>query len=1169
MKSNFSSYCKKNKRIVQIYATPYFPIFAVSCAIAALQPAAAVPAVRDNVYTYLSDTVVTPHIDWAPKFAGETLKTLIIAPAWGQREAVELSQRFDIECEPLMTQTSSKLAGITYGSVQYMTPALVAERFDAALASRQDVVVVGHFDWQLLHIEHRYRILQKVYEEGVGIVFVQPVKNEELSQLFSKNPAQKADQLSQNIPWQKLKAFQGHEPSEIIRTGTFGRGRWVALHYKTNSTNQSLTPAAHIPWLPEEHWEYEYYQSLLANVLLWASKRDIKSELDLENFLPVYDAAKPPVRLTVTARLQNEIPQGLMRGVIHMLKSNQQIPMRNTPVQFVNGRGRTQLTLPELNDGEYILNLFLESNNETLAWRSFPFTLTAEPAIEIIEVDDFKFNSETPVTGKVKLARRLQEKEELYIELWDNHDRLLQQKELQGDRFAFTPVQPLETSIHRIKAKFYKDKKLLLQREATISISGRERPAFHLSIWEENEVDYISALWYKQFRNLGVDAIFYRIDRPHIQAASRLIAEADLFGAPMFACYTTKVEDSPHGPVHSNCLHDPEYLHSAVQESKRVARVWAKYDVLHYGDGSDKHMHGNCFSDKTLAAFQDFLQTKYDSLEVLNQMWSESFASWPDVIPKTQERAKADQNFCSWIEHTRFMESSYAEFTGTIGAALKKIDPQALLGPDGYGRINSRDGSDWMKLLPQLGFYNLYTYQDAPQLEITRSLSKNHPNVKLRSIYYGSYSGQFANEAFMRRIPWYALLHDYNGLFWWSANGKTTWPASCGRLAGPDLCPTESYIISKQGIDEIRNGLIHLISSARRENDGIAMLYDQTAVHAASAYSHPSYVVRSLASFQDLLSDLGLQYDYVTVEQLEAKELESDKFRLLILPYSLAMAPKTAAAVRAFVMNGGFAVANILPAQYDDLLRIAAKGSLLSDLFSESDMPVSVGKGKTLLRNNSIIEYAAKRYKSEGDAMRDEFKKLLKNFAIEPAVRISAKDAPALIPGLEVVRYTDADQQYIGFLNHTAEPLRFSASLGEKHFVTDMRQKKRFGETSQLALNLVAGDCALYAVTSIEFQDAAIEVAQDETAVGENLPVVVTMPAQRTGSAAIILDVIAPDGKSRKEYRKVILVQNPAKSATHKIPFALNDPPGKWTLNFSDAITGRVQKQYILLRLAQ
>jgi len=1107
----------------------------------------------DNCFLKVSEEVVTLHIKWAKPYHQGPIKLLVIAPAWGQRETVELMQRFDFDCEVLMTHTFRILASRAYGSVQYLLPSQVTNRFDKMLKKEFDVIIIGGFDWSKLLIDHRYKILKKLYD-GTGFIYVSPPNNKELNKIFSKGILKKEGKIVNGIPWENLTAFKGKKPENIVKTGSFGNGRWVILNYRTNSTNQSLTPRMQ-PWPAD--WEYEYYQSLLGKAILWAGKKESKVIINAREIKEI-DRASLPYKFRITISTLNSQKNLYLQTSFHSLADNKVIASTENKVKLIQEENSLDLSLPLLPEGRYICNLFLkDSNQRIISWFSFPLSISSVLKISQVVLNKDSYNANEPISGKVVLTRPLKRDEKLYIQLWDNHNRLLRNEEkFQGKEFSFLyrQIEPLDTNIHQIEATLIDKRGKVASKRVEFSIRGRKRPDFHLAIWEESETDYISSLWYKQFRKLGVDGIFYTIARGHIKSASRLIAQANLFSCPMFPAYRTRIKKTKIGPVHTNCLHDPSFLEKQKEKTLQIAGNWGKYDVLFYGDGSDKSLAGNCFSPYCLQTFRAWLKERYGTLKKLNQIWKTSFSSWEEVIPDTLEKAKEKNNFASWVEHTRFMETSYAQYYQLISDTLKTIDKDALMGPSGYGRLNSNSGADWWKLLQTVSFYNLYTYQDAPQLEITRSLAENFPNVKLRSIYYGSYIKQFGNYKFMRLIPWYALFHNYNGLYWYMGNGKTTWPCDSGSLAGPDFRARRSFLVSKKEIDEIKKGPAQLIFRAKRSDDKIAIFYDQTAVHAATAYSHPSYLVQSYGTFQLILEDLGLQYNYLVSSQIEDGILRRKNYKVLILPYILSLSDKAAAEIKKFVKDGGLLIANTIPAKYDYYLQPAKNGSLLSEILGNPGDLKKVGSGKTIILKDIPFNYWSKRWKSEGKKVRQLFVPLFKEINLTRFVTLRNKDnSDADTPGLEVITYSQGKNYYLGFMNNSPSKLSTTIVIPKTYYVYDVRKKIYLGEKKKWELNIDEGESKLFALLPYQVKDLKIKSLDFpvKSKVYKFSVEIKTLPSNEFPSLhTFLIEVFDPDGNIKPEYTQVI-------TSNGKIPFALNDPSGIWKLRATETVSGK------------
>ncbi|MBU0608544.1 MAG: beta-galactosidase, partial [Armatimonadetes bacterium] len=722
--------------------------------------------------------------------------------------------------------------------------------------------------------------------------------------------------------------------------------------------------------------------------------------------------------------------------------------------------------------------------------------------------------------------------------------------------FSFPNVQPLGTSVHRIEVAVLDARGEVRVNSTIVPIRYRPRPAFHLACWEESEVDYISGLWYKRFRELGMDAIFYRSDRGNRDAAARMIAEADLFGASAFAGYYPKSEPGEFGPVHKPCLHDPDYQQKSREAAHR-SEPFALHDNLFYPSGSDAGMRGNCFSPPTVAAFRQWLQERYKSIGELNAAWGTQFASFDAVVPSGFDKVKSGGNVPSWVEHTRFMEQSYREHLQEVAREIKGFDPQALVGEDGYGRLNSTDGADWWNLLHDWGFVNLYTYQDPPQMEIVRSLARTCPNLKLRSLYWGSYDGQFGNQRFMRWLPWYALLHDYNGLFWWVANGKATYGSAPG-IAGPDFRVTRTYQTSLNEIEDIRRGIAELIQPAQRRHDGVAIFYDQTAVHAVTAYKHPSALVGAYTVFQDLFTDLGLQYDYVAGAQVEQGILPEQGYRVLVMAQALALSDAAAAQIRDFVNKGGMIVADVRPGQYDSLLRPAANGSLLADMFGAAGETKAVGRGFTHLLADWPARYHHQRTDKAAQEARDKLQAILQPLKLAPPVTFAGADG-ARPPGLETAAYEHDGTIFVGLLNDSAKAISGEAHAARPARVYDVRAHADLGATAAWPVALEPGETKLFALCPYEVTGMQIKAAKGAVVAGQPWQAQVQVQAQGgppNAAHSFVVEVTDPAGQAHPLYGQAVAA-GAGGVATISLPFALNDAPGPWRVRVTETVSGK------------
>jgi hypothetical protein len=265
-----------------------------------------------QAYGILTTKVQTPHVEWGKPLAGGPIRVLVMAPAWTQRETVELAQRLDIDFTAWMCYGATRLlpedeTGKEYpvnweqalglvAEQPFATREMVLELLKGYLEDTVDVIIIGKLEWSIIPQEYRARILENV-KQGTDLVYVNPPKvGDELSQVFGHKPVAGRDEILRGVPWRSLPRLRALDSGKLVRTSAHGKGRVVLLDYQQpfrEPTRQmgpaeldidlhSLTPG----WVQvsriannwphedpaEELGPYEYYQSLVARSVRWAAR---------------------------------------------------------------------------------------------------------------------------------------------------------------------------------------------------------------------------------------------------------------------------------------------------------------------------------------------------------------------------------------------------------------------------------------------------------------------------------------------------------------------------------------------------------------------------------------------------------------------------------------------------------------------------------------------------------------------------------------------------------------------------------------------------------------------------------------------------------------------------------------------------------------------------------
>ncbi len=330
-------------------------------------------------YHALSAEVETPHLSWAKESVWSDLKVLIIAPSWGQRESVELQQRYDFQVSTLMTLRHNAFAGLTsVGSP--LSPEQVFAQFESELLPKKyDVIVVSRTSWGLFPSAYRYEILRKVYEEGSGLLLINVGKHQELDQLWKREAWQPEIELEELSALSYVN--RGNAAKTNISGRIFGKGRVLRLDWRGMSAQMILTP-----WPAKNNfdleWEYEHYLALCSKAILACADK-INDSLE-----------KPVAALQLQSGLREqqlsfEIKPGANGASLELLAFSKELPQGHQLGKFAYDQrklgGIVNANLPA---GAYVLLALSRNKQEKLCgYQYFPLQVQSNLYITDIKLE--------------------------------------------------------------------------------------------------------------------------------------------------------------------------------------------------------------------------------------------------------------------------------------------------------------------------------------------------------------------------------------------------------------------------------------------------------------------------------------------------------------------------------------------------------------------------------------------------------------------------------------------------------------------------------------------------------------------------------------------------------------------------------------------------------------
>ncbi|MGD0110569.1 MAG: beta-galactosidase trimerization domain-containing protein [Armatimonadota bacterium] len=554
-------------------------------------------------------------------------------------------------------------------------------------------------------------------------------------------------------------------------------------------------------------------------------------------------------------------------------------------------------------------------------------------------------------------------------------------------------------------------------------------------------------------------------------------------------------------------LQDPDYLGEAKGILQGAARQYVGLNPLLYDIGDECSITSFAspmdydFSGYALAAFRDWLKQQYGTLDKLNAEWETEFATWDDVQPMTtyeikEREKKGSENYSPWADHRTFMDVTYAETVDQFRRWLHEIDPKTPAGLEGAQMPAAFGGYDLWRLSHAVDWVEPY--------DIGGSHAIFRSFLPAGAPMYATIFEHDAKPA-SRRL-WHLLLNGDRGSIIWCSSDWFDY-------SSPQLTPKPWVAGMADLFAELRGPAAQAIMNATRDRAQIAIHYSHPSIQAAwmidsrpdgdtwirrfSSYEGVhSGIARVRNGWMKLVEDLGLQYDFVSAEQIEAGKLGELGYKVLVLPESLAIGEEEAAQIEAFVRNGGTVIADFLPGVFDEHAK-RRKTGVLDGLFGVSrpseymveqpeksegigfvrdrrqvtigpaeltlglimgkptamvntpvkmnpmvnNVPViverSIEKGRTVYLNISPIDYPKDRLVGKGGDLRGIVSDILRKSGVTPAVKVTGE--PGAPVGCEVITYAGEGCRYVAIMRN---PEYAVSELGELGFTDNSRFEK-------------------------------------------------------------------------------------------------------------------------------
>jgi hypothetical protein len=611
-------------------------------------------------------------------------------------------------------------------------------------------------------------------------------------------------------------------------------------------------------------------------------------------------------------------------------------------------------------------------------------------------------------------------------------------------------------------------------------------------------------------------------------------------------------------------LSDPRVLQAVRERLAQHVRLFGPYRPLFYDLGDETGIADLAaawdfdLSPVSLAQFRLWLRTRYGTLPALNRQWGKTFLMWDDVVPMTTDQAindagtEAGDNFAAWADFKAFMDDAFAAAVRAGTQAIHAADPtrrQALSAIEG-AQIPGWGGYNYADLATSVDVMEIYDAGN--NVEIARAL-----NPRLIVLTTSAPAAGAVLAPAERGRLWHELLLGNRGLILWDEaralvddQGRATpLGASCGAL----FAEFRSGLAAQWDVAEQPAGPVAILYSPASFR--IGWLLDRQAAHRQSGEDWTkrdaeieggdSTLRVSMRRASSLLTHLGLPPRWISDSMLEGGVLRGHGIRVLLLPQTIALSSAEVMAIRAFSAAGGQVLADAPVGRFDAhgrrrrLLPLSNGASLLPGWWDGSAV---------------ALENLAQRLRRAGAAAPFSLALPDGTIATDIDARV-VRDGAITLVGLQ----RDPDLQ--GTAGDARDVL---LSLPRPAQIYDLRRHLALGRTDRVALSVGSAEPVMLALSPVPVPPLALSGPLTARA-GETVVLRIGLRSVMPAPVQVVqVQTLDPDGNPIAAYSGNLTLRRG--SAQWRLPFAVSDRAGIWTIRVTDRLGADVRTWRIAVR---
>lgn len=591
--------------------------------------------------------------------------------------------------------------------------------------------------------------------------------------------------------------------------------------------------------------------------------------------------------------------------------------------------------------------------------------------------------------------------------------------------------------------------------------------------------------------------------------------------------------------------------------------VLKEIGVVFYNLGDENHLafvmkDENCFCSDCQRRFRGWLKKVYGTLDKVNRSYKSRYKSFDEIVAAPFEKSLKAGRYSLWLDYRLFMEEQFVQWHMYKVEQIRAVDKRHRVGIEGmvYPTLFWQ-GYNLPKMLKNFDFCAPYfNTRDVHALKYTAGGA-------LKSAWFGTYETSMGSEQ-LKQTVWRYLFAGLHGVFYWfSGEPQNTNSFTTACITGPDMAPLPQFTVPADEVKLIRSsGIGKLLINSKAVNDGVWIHYSNNSMLASVLAPDKNTWELSVNEFTELLDSAGVGYELAAPDEIVKGIPEN--IRVLILPYALAMSDAECAVIEKFVARGGLLIADHDPAVMDEHARARKKSPLLKVFGNFDNFHVTrYGKGYAAYLQNFISGANSRIQKGDASGIQYAMLRLLDKAGVRPLARVTDKSGN--IAGTMV--FQNGSDRYLTLLAQRSQPAAavkkaagaeggaslLSAAGGDfsriitlekPMHVYDILQKRYLGKVRRFELTLEPASGRV--IACLESEVVAPEIKVSASAVNRGDVMEFTFGKIRN---AAILTLRDPDGK-------VVFEKRVSGNRERFVP-AYNDVSGIYSAELEQVIGGK------------